>query len=69
MIREAINDLIKWKYGDHRKPLLIRGARQVGKIWMRACIFTYRSISQSFFFFSFSVRKISFTLDSVVTPG
>jgi predicted AAA+ superfamily ATPase len=34
MIREAIKDLIKWKVGDHRKPLLIRGARQVGKTWI-----------------------------------
>ncbi len=34
MIREAIIDLIKWKKGDHRKPLIIRGARQVGKTWI-----------------------------------
>lgn len=33
MIREAIKDLIKWKDGDHRKPLIIRGARQVGKTY------------------------------------
>ncbi|MBT9138833.1 MAG: hypothetical protein DDT31_01410 [Syntrophomonadaceae bacterium] len=34
MIREAIKDLIRWKNGDHRKPLIIRGARQVGKTWI-----------------------------------
>ena len=34
MNREAIKDLIKWKAGDHRKPLIIRGARQVGKTWI-----------------------------------
>lgn len=34
MIREAINDLIKWKDKDRRKPLMIRGARQVGKTWI-----------------------------------
>ena len=34
MIREAIKDLIIWKNGDHRKPLIIRGARQVGKTWI-----------------------------------
>lgn len=34
MIREAIKDLIKWKDRDHRKPLIIRGARQVGKTWI-----------------------------------
>ncbi len=34
MIREAIKDLNKWKDGKHRKPLIIRGARQVGKTWI-----------------------------------
>ena len=34
MKREAIDELIKWKHSDNRKPLLIRGARQVGKTWL-----------------------------------
>lgn len=34
MIREAIKDLIIWKNGVGRKPLIIRGARQVGKTWI-----------------------------------
>ncbi|MBS4008072.1 MAG: ATP-binding protein [Clostridium sp.] len=34
MIREGMKDLIKWKAKDHRKPLLLRGARQVGKTWL-----------------------------------
>ena len=34
MIRVAITDLIKWKDSSHRKPLIIRGARQVGKTWL-----------------------------------
>ncbi len=34
MIRAAINDLIKWKNSSHRKPLIIKGARQVGKTWL-----------------------------------
>ena len=34
MLREAFVDLIKWKDGNHRKPLVIRGARQVGKTWI-----------------------------------
>lgn len=34
MKREAISELIKWKHSDNRKPLLIRGARQVGKTWL-----------------------------------
>lgn len=34
MYRSAIEDLKKWKAGKHRKPLIIRGARQVGKTWL-----------------------------------
>ncbi|HEY5556068.1 ATP-binding protein [Acetobacterium sp.] len=34
MNREAIKDLIKWKNREHRKPLIIHGARQVGKTWL-----------------------------------
>jgi len=34
MVREAMKDLLKWKSGSHRNPLIIRGARQVGKTWL-----------------------------------
>ena len=34
MIRTAMNDLYKWKDSKHRIPLIIRGARQVGKTWL-----------------------------------
>ena len=34
MYREAINELIKWKDSRRRKPLIIEGARQVGKTWL-----------------------------------
>jgi len=34
MFREKINDLIEWKNSADRKPLIIRGARQVGKTWL-----------------------------------
>lgn len=34
MIREAIQDLVNWKNSFGRKPLIIRGARQVGKTWI-----------------------------------
>jgi len=33
MKRDIDNDLIKWKKSQRRKPLIIRGARQVGKTW------------------------------------
>jgi predicted AAA+ superfamily ATPase len=34
MYREKINELIKWKVDRNRKPLIIFGARQVGKTWL-----------------------------------
>lgn len=34
MYRKSINYLIKWKIEDVRKPLIILGARQVGKTWL-----------------------------------
>ncbi len=34
MLRHAMNDLVKWKNRPDRKPLLLRGARQVGKTWL-----------------------------------
>ena len=34
MNRFAIQDLIKWKDSARRKPLIIEGARQVGKTWL-----------------------------------
>lgn len=34
MYRIAIEKLIKWKESKHRKPLIIEGARQVGKTWL-----------------------------------
>lgn len=34
MYREAIKQLIKWKNSPARKPMILRGARQVGKTWL-----------------------------------
>lgn len=34
MLRSAIDHLISWKKTPNRKPLLVRGARQVGKTWL-----------------------------------
>ena len=34
MKRELIKKLIKWKNLEDRKPLIIEGARQVGKTWL-----------------------------------
>ena len=34
MYRLAMEQLYKWKENKHRKPLIIEGARQVGKTWL-----------------------------------
>ena len=34
MYRIAIKKLFKWKESKYRKPLIIEGARQVGKTWL-----------------------------------
>ena len=34
MYRTAMRDLLEWKNSVTRKPLIIRGARQVGKTWL-----------------------------------
>jgi uncharacterized protein len=34
MLRSEITTLINWKNSNNRKPLIIRGARQVGKTWL-----------------------------------
>ena len=34
MYRKMMSDLISWKNKKHRKPLVLWGARQVGKTWI-----------------------------------
>lgn len=34
MYREKIDELLKWKMSTNRMPLILRGARQVGKTWL-----------------------------------
>ena len=34
MDRHSIRELVKWKEARRRKPLIIEGARQVGKTWL-----------------------------------
>lgn len=34
MKRNAMNTLIKWKSDKERKPMILKGARQVGKTWL-----------------------------------
>jgi hypothetical protein len=47
MERTAYQALLKWKNNAHRKPLVIKGARQVGKTWLMKAFGTneYESVA------------------------
>ena len=49
--RNAIQDLISWKNDAERKPLVLRGARQVGKTWLMKEF--GRNYYKSFVYFNF----------------
>lgn len=49
MKRLAINQLIEWKNSDERKPLVLKGARQVGKTWLMK-EFGQQCYSETFYF-------------------
>ncbi|MBO4404647.1 MAG: AAA family ATPase, partial [Treponema sp.] len=34
MKRKALSQLLEWKNSSRRKPLILKGARQVGKTWL-----------------------------------
>ena len=34
MRRTAMEKLVAWKSSDERKPMVLKGARQVGKTWL-----------------------------------
>ena len=34
MERKALQKMEEWKNSSHRKPLVLKGARQVGKTWL-----------------------------------
>ena len=34
MERMLMQDLLRWKEDEYRKPLILWGARQVGKTWL-----------------------------------
>lgn len=76
MKRLLINDLVKWKNNPNRKPLILNGARQVGKTWLLqnfgkeeyksvAYINCERSENLDFVFEDFNVRRIIMAISAV----
>lgn len=41
MKRNALQRLINWKADEERKPMVLKGARQVGKTWLKKYIDKY----------------------------
>ena len=68
MDRYAIEDLLKWKNSSSRKPLLLYGARQVGKTWLVRdfAAFHYDNLIELNFFADASLKAI---FDNDLTPA
>lgn len=55
MKRNAISDLIEWKSSEDRKPLVLKGARQVGKTWLMKDF--GKNYYQSYAYFNFDEEE------------
>ena len=51
MRRTAMEKLVAWKSSDERKPMVLKGARQVGKTWLMKEF--GRNYYKSFVYFNF----------------
>ena len=55
MKRNALESLIRWKSSEDRKPMVLKGARQVGKTWLMKEF--GRSAYDSFVYFNFDEEE------------
>ncbi len=55
MHRAAFQELVEWKNTDNRKPLIIKGARQVGKTWLMKEF--GRTCYENFVYFNFDEEE------------
>ena len=55
MERFALSRMKEWKENENRKPLIIRGARQVGKTWIM------KTFGQQYFEKTAYVNSVSYT--------
>ena len=85
MRRNAIQELIKWKSSEERKPMVLKGARQVGKTWLMKEF--GQSCYESFVYFNFDeedelksifeknknphriIELLSFIAEKKIVPG
>ena len=55
MKRNAMQDLIQWKSSEERKPMVLKGARQVGKTWLMKEFGTH--CYESYVYFNFDEEE------------
>ena len=67
MYRKIINFLESWKESEHRKPLILQGARQVGKTY--AILEFGRTYYENVAYFNFETNpKLNITFDENISP-
>ena len=64
MYRYAIEVLEKWKNKKRRKPLIIEGARQVGKTWLMKELLQFCNSS----FFGYEAAYLNTKVKNIVSP-
>lgn len=67
MRRKAVTDLVNWKYDEARKPMVLKGARQVGKTWLM--IEFGKQYYKNYVYFNFDEeKKLSSIFESNKNP-
>lgn len=56
MKRKALNDLIRWNDNPRRKPLIIWGARQVGKTYLIKQLFAEEFYKDNYIYIDFRLE-------------
>lgn len=56
MERTALSDIVKWENSKHRKPLMVWGARQVGKTYLIKNVFAETYYKNSYIYIDFKIE-------------
>ena len=68
MYRKIIHFLEEWKSSEHRKPLILQGARQVGKTY--SILEFGRGNYENLAYFNFETNpKLNKTFEEDISPG
>lgn len=57
MVREALEDLVAWNNSKHRKPLVVWGARQVGKTYLIQELFAKQYYKDSYIYIDCKIEN------------